>query len=33
MVREWNNLLRYIVEAGNLRRFKANINSYMFIIL
>ena len=31
IVREWNNLPRYIVEAGNLRRFKATLESCMSI--
>ena len=31
IVREWNNLPRYIVEAGNLRCFKANVKTYMCI--
>ena len=31
IVREWNNLPRYVVEAGNLRRFKATLESCMCI--
>ena len=30
-MREWNNLPHYIVVAGNLRCFKAKINSYTLI--
>ena len=29
--REWNSLPRYVLEAGNLRRFKATLKSYMCI--
>ena len=33
IVRQWNKLPRYIVEAGNLRRFKANRKSYVYFIM
>ena len=31
IVREWNNLPRYVMEAGNLRRLKATLKSHMRI--
>lgn len=33
IVREWNKLPRYIVEAENLRRFKANGKSYVYFTM
>ena len=31
IVREWNNLPRYVVEARNLRRLKATVKSDMCV--